>query len=55
MFKKQKSKIIDLLTFGLGGVIFVNTALSDEHDIASFGAFLVILGFLIRNWRKNEQ
>ena len=44
-------QIVDLLTFGLGIYLFVDS-LSNYKDNEAIAAFLIVLGFLIDKWRK---
>jgi hypothetical protein len=55
MIKKIIWAFLDLITFGIGTALFVTATLfprSDE-EAAGIGAFMIILGFLLRNWKKN--
>lgn len=54
MFKKIIWALLEVVTIGSGTYIFVSTMV-DEYEIdkheAGMGAFLIVLGFLLRNWR----
>jgi len=54
MFKKIIWALLEVTTIGSGTYIFVSTMV-DEYEIdkheAGMGAFLIVLGFLLRNWR----
>ncbi|GCC53703.1 hypothetical protein SanaruYs_39480 [Chryseotalea sanaruensis] len=54
MFKKIIWALLEVATIGSGTYIFVSTMV-DEYEIdkheAGMGAFLIVLGFLLRNWR----
>jgi hypothetical protein len=49
-----KTITIDLVTFGFGTIIFFSSLLNNYSDKAgaSSGALLIILGVLIRIWKK---
>lgn len=49
--RKYLWQIVDLLTFGLGIYLFVDSLLNYKDDEA-IAAFLIVLGFLIDKWRK---
>jgi|GEM_PF-4545779 len=54
MFKKIIWALLEVVTIGSGTYIFVSTMV-DEYEIdkheAGMGAFLIVLGLLLRNWR----
>ena len=55
MFKKIIWAVIELITIAIGTGIFVTSTLDNyvDEESAGIGAFMVILGLLLKNWRKN--
>lgn len=54
MFKKIIWAILEVATVGIGTYTFVTTMVNEEyvdHEVAGVGAFLIVLGLLLRNWR----
>ncbi|HEY5824127.1 MAG TPA: hypothetical protein VIT44_07175 [Cyclobacteriaceae bacterium] len=54
MFKKIIWALLEIITIGSGTYIFVST-MTDEYGVdnheVGLGAFLIVLGLLLRNWR----
>jgi len=54
MFKKIIWALLELVTIGSGTYIFVSTMVNEDYvdnEVAGGGAFMIILGLLLRNWR----
>jgi hypothetical protein len=54
MFKKIIWALVELITIAIGTGIFVTSTLDNyvDEESAGIGAFMVILGLLLKNWRK---
>lgn len=55
MVKKVIWAIVELVTIAIGTGIFVTSTLDSyvDEEIAGIGAFMVVFGLLLRNWRKD--
>lgn len=54
MLKKIIWALLEVATIGYGSFIFVSTMVNEDyidHVVAGTGAFLIVLGILLRNWR----
>lgn len=54
MFKKLFWALLEISTIGLGTYVFVSTMVNEDyvnHETAGLGAFLIVAGLLLRNWR----
>lgn len=54
MFRKIIWALLEVATVGYGTYTFVSTMVNEEyvdHEVAGMGAFLIVLGLLLRNWR----
>src|SRR5690349_12640037 len=56
MFKKLTWALLEVATMGYGTYLFVSTIVNeddlDPHQ-AGLGAFMIVLGLLLRNWRMS--
>ena len=55
MVKKIIWAIVELVTIAIGTGIFVTSTLDSyvDEETAGIGAFMVVLGLLLKNWRKD--
>jgi hypothetical protein len=53
--KKFIFPIIDLIAFGIGVPTFVNGIMRNDDEVYVFGSMMIVTGFLIRNWRKQNS
>lgn len=54
MFKKIIWALLEVSTIGSGAYVFVSTMVNEDyvdHETAGIGAFLIVVGLLLRNWR----
>ena len=54
MFKKIIFALLEFVTIGCGTYVFVSTMVNEDYidnESAGMGAFLIVLGFLLQNWR----
>lgn len=54
MFKKIIWALLEVSTIGFGAYVFVSTMVNEDyvdHETAGIGAFLIVVGLLLRNWR----
>ncbi|HZH70698.1 MAG TPA: hypothetical protein VFD80_09625 [Flavobacteriaceae bacterium] len=55
MAKKIIWAIVELITIAIGTGVFVTSTLDKyvDKESAGIGAFMVVFGLLLRNWRKD--
>lgn len=53
MAKKIIWAIVELITIAIGTGVFVTSTLDSNEESAGIGAFMVVLGLLLKNWRKD--
>lgn len=55
MAKKIIWAIVELITIAIGTGVFVTSTLGSyvDKESAGIGAFMVVLGLLLKNWRKD--
>ena len=54
MTKKIIWAIVELITIAIGTGIFVTSTLDNyvDEESAGIGAFMIVLGLLLRNWKS---